>query len=88
MTDRVKEVENDLLQLGRHFSTLTGRSRRRARVLDQSAYTVLSFMRLSGAVTYPNLEAALGLTQSSDESGGPCRLWGTQAVGQGLDTRP
>lgn len=65
MTDVVEAVENGLLQLGRHFSTLTGRSRRRAGVLDQSAYTILSFMQASGPVTYPDLEAALGLTQST-----------------------
>lgn len=65
MTDAVEEVESGLLQLGRHFSALTGRSRRRAGVLDQSAYTILSFMQARGNVTYPDLEGALGLEQST-----------------------
>lgn len=65
MANAVENVEIGLLQLGRHFSSLTGRSRRRAGVLDQSAYTILSCMHTIGAVTYSDLQAMLGLEQST-----------------------
>lgn len=65
MTDTLAQVERGLLQLGRHFAALTGRSRRKAGVLDQSAYTILSCLSLRPQMTYGDLHRALGLDLST-----------------------
>lgn len=59
------EVERQLLQLGRQFSAMIGRSRRRAGVLDQSAYTILSCLEIRGRMNFAELQLALGLDLST-----------------------
>lgn len=65
MVDHTLEVERQLLRLARHFSALTGRSRRRAGILDHSAYTILSCLNIRGKMTYAQLQQALGLELST-----------------------
>lgn len=63
--DPVKIIEYEAMLFERHLSALPGRTRRSRGVLDQSAYTLLSLLRVGGPQSIGEMSAVTGLDAST-----------------------
>ncbi|WP_460776206.1 MarR family winged helix-turn-helix transcriptional regulator [Microbacterium sp. GXF7504] len=63
--DPVAVVEYEAMIFGRHLAGFPGRSRRRHGVLDQSAYVLLSLLRVAGPMSIRELSDTTGLDAST-----------------------
>lgn len=63
--DPIDVIEYETMLLGRHLTTLPGRSRRSGGSLDQSAYTLLSLLEVGGPMSIGDLASVTGLDAST-----------------------
>lgn len=61
----VESIERELLILTRHLDMTSPGGKRRGRVLDRSAYVLLSRIETQGPMSIPDLVEAFGLTPST-----------------------
>lgn len=64
-SDSIGSLEYEMMVLGRHLTGLPGHSRRSRGELDQSAYTLLSLLTLTGPASIGELSAVTGLDAST-----------------------
>ena len=63
--DPISVTEYEVMVLGRHLTSMPGRKRRTGGVLDQSAYALLSMIRILGPRSISEFSAHTGLDAST-----------------------